>query len=68
MQLIITGRNTTIADSDLETFRKQAACLQFPKPATFHYDMSKGEETVHETTLIQQIIIIFFFISLEKSV
>ncbi|XP_051276818.1 uncharacterized protein LOC127375052 [Dicentrarchus labrax] len=39
--LYLFGKNTTLTASDLETFRKQAACLKFPLPAKFHYDTSK---------------------------
>ncbi|XP_053199717.1 uncharacterized protein LOC128384152 isoform X2 [Scomber japonicus] len=39
MQLL--GRTTTVADSHLETFRKQAACLQLHELPMFHYDTNK---------------------------
>ncbi|XP_027864225.1 saxitoxin and tetrodotoxin-binding protein 1-like [Xiphophorus couchianus] len=35
------GRNTTVAASDLNVFRKQAECLRFPLPSKFQYDTSK---------------------------
>ncbi|KAG8003797.1 Ras-related protein Rab-33B [Nibea albiflora] len=40
--LYLFGRNTTLEASDMETFRKQATCFQFPLPAKFQYDPSKG--------------------------
>nr|XP_046262115.1 uncharacterized protein LOC124068172 isoform X1 [Scatophagus argus] len=39
--LYLFGRNKTLAATDLETFSQQAACLQFPQPAKFHYDPNK---------------------------
>lgn len=41
--LIPAGRNTLLPASDLETFRKQAACLNFPPLAKFHFNTTKGE-------------------------
>lgn len=38
--LYLFGRDTTVAESDLTTFRKQAGCLQFPLPPQFQYDPS----------------------------
>lgn len=39
--IYLLARNTTLPDSDLKTFSKQAECLQFPQPAQFHYDNNK---------------------------
>ncbi|CAK6980291.1 uncharacterized protein LOC128384152 isoform X2 [Scomber scombrus] len=39
--LQLLGRTQTVAVSDLETFRKQAACLQLPELPVFHYDTNK---------------------------
>ncbi|XP_012734043.2 saxitoxin and tetrodotoxin-binding protein 1 [Fundulus heteroclitus] len=35
------ARNPAVAASDLDTFRKQAECLQFSLPPKFQYDTSK---------------------------
>ncbi|MEQ2215143.1 hypothetical protein XENOCAPTIV_028230 [Xenoophorus captivus] len=39
--LYLFGRNTTVAASDLNTFRKQAECLQFPLPSKFQYNRTE---------------------------
>ncbi|KAM4629994.1 uncharacterized protein ACJ7VT_022728 [Polymixia lowei] len=36
--LYILARSPVLNDSDLEVFRKQAECLQFPQNPSFHYD------------------------------
>ncbi|XP_042362152.1 uncharacterized protein LOC121957580 [Plectropomus leopardus] len=40
--LYLSGRESTLKDSDLEHFRKQASCLGFSREPDFHYDPNNG--------------------------
>lgn len=40
--LYLMGRETTVKDSDVEHFRRQASCLGFTREPDFHYDPKKG--------------------------
>ena len=44
---LFPARESTMKDSDLEHFKKQASCLGFTGEPDFHYDPKTGDSPVN---------------------